>query len=212
MKKVPEIKNLKVCFLNFVSLAEFRKRKFIIYLEKAIHLLVKKMLPGNILLLLSLLLVLSFLTLLFIMDNIKKAASEMKYWVKSFLWYTPYRNGPSGTSVSKTKKEDLTMRKTVMIKNVMSMSQILNQIESFIGKKKSSKKINIYTKHRDRLSSNVWICYHQLKYWICNKYISGLWTHKSPYSVRLNITTSVTVKSQNWSFLVQTNAFWKVLF
>ena len=140
MKKVPEIKNLKVCFLNFVSLAEFRKRKFIIYLEKAIHLLVKKMLPGNILLLLSLLFVLSFLTLLSIMDNIKKAASEMKYWVKSFLWYTPYRNGPSGTSVSKTKKEDLTMRKTVMIKNVMSMSQMLNQIESFIGKKNPVKK------------------------------------------------------------------------
>ena len=32
------------------------------------------------------------------------------------------------------------MRKTVMIKNVMSMSQMLNQIESFIGKKNPVKK------------------------------------------------------------------------
>ena len=71
------------------------------------------------------------------MDNIKKAASEMKYWVKSFLWYTPYQKGPAGTLVPKTKlkKRRFNNEKDSYDKNVMSMSQILNQIESFIGKK-----------------------------------------------------------------------------
>ena len=61
-----------------------------------------------------------------IMDNTKNTVSEIKERVQSFVRYISCLEGQSGT-----------IRKTVMMKNVMSMSQIETRIEYLIGKKEN---------------------------------------------------------------------------
>ena len=70
------------------------------------------------------------------MDNTKKTVNNLKERVQSFLWYSPYREILSGTAGPKTKPKNrkLSDEKDSYDEKVMTLSQIVTRIESFIVK------------------------------------------------------------------------------
>ena len=195
---------MKGGFLNFPKFADFSKRKSTYWGKKSRFYC--SMLHGNMLSLLSFFLVLSdhvnFSPLSFTehYGQCQKDCQQNKR-ANPKLSPTHSLTGKSimhwSTKKRSLKKENSTIRKTAMMKNVMRMSQILTRIECLIGKKENLiKNLNTYTKNIHRLSPNL------LNLRQINSRSLNLQKSFSDF-----ITTNITVKSQKLWFFLQINVF-----